>query len=47
MLDALREVTEGKGSDLFLFSYESAIREADVVAADWISGRGSIVKLDD
>ena len=47
MLDALREVTEGKGSDLFLFSHESAIRETDVVAADWISGRGSIVKLDD
>ncbi|MBS4082894.1 MAG: replication-relaxation family protein [Rhizobiales bacterium] len=46
MLDALREVTEGKGSDLFLFGHEAELSSADVVTAGWISGRGAIVRLD-
>ena len=47
MLDALREVTEGKGSDLFLFAQEAALYDTDGVAADWTSGRRAIVRLDD
>lgn len=47
MLDALREVTHGKGSDLFLFAHESELRDKGPLAADWIAGKGGVVRLTD
>lgn len=47
MLDALREVTEGKGSDLFLFATEDELRAKGPLEADWIAGKGSVVGLMD
>lgn len=47
MLDALREITQGKGSDLFLFSDEETIRAHGAVGAEWVSGKGNLVRLAD
>ena len=47
MLDALREVTNGKGSDLFLFAHEEVLRSNGPLEAEWISGKGACVRLTD
>lgn len=47
MLDALREVTQGKGSDLFLFAHEGSLRDRGPLECDWISGRGNLTRLTD
>lgn len=47
MLDALREVTNGKGSDLFLFAHEEALRTGGPLEAEWISGKDACVRLTD
>jgi hypothetical protein len=40
MLDALHEVTGGKGSELFLFTEDDALRETNPLDAVWITGKG-------
>ncbi|WP_292530875.1 replication-relaxation family protein [Methylocystis sp.] len=45
MLDALREVTGGKGSELFLFIEEEALRKANPLEALWITGKGRECRL--
>lgn len=47
MLDALRDVTQGKGSDLFLFAHEEALRASGPLEAEWISGKGACMRLTD
>lgn len=47
MLDALREVTNGKGSELFLFIEEEELRLKNVLDAGWVSGKGNTVRLTD
>lgn len=46
MLDALREVTQGKGSDLFLFADEQSLR-SDILDAVWTTGKGAEIRLTD
>jgi Replication-relaxation len=47
MLDAVREVTNGKGSDLFLFIDEEALRSKNPLDAVWITGKRNNVRLTD
>ncbi len=47
MLDALRDVTEGKGSGLFLFCTEGELEAKGPLEADWTAGKGSVVRLTD
>lgn len=47
MIDALRDVTSGKGSELFLFVAETTLRAASPLDATWTSGKGNAVKLTD
>ena len=47
MLDAQREVTNGKGSDLFLFIDEAKLEFTDPLEAEWVTGKGNRVRLTD
>jgi hypothetical protein len=47
MLDALRDVTNGKGSELFLFIDEDTLRSAHPLEAEWITGKGNRARLTD
>lgn len=47
MLDALREVTQGKGSDLFLFASEEFLRAMSPLEAAWTTGKGAEMRLTD
>ena len=47
MLDALREVTNGKGTEFFLFVDEETLRGTDPLKAPWITGKGNTVRLTD
>ncbi len=47
MLEALKEVTNGKGSDLFLFIDEQQLVSSNPLDAQWLSGKGSYVRLTD
>jgi hypothetical protein len=47
MLDALREVTNGKGSELFLFADEERLRSSSPLDAEWITGKDKVAKLTD
>lgn len=47
MLDALREVTQGKGSDLFLFADENSLQANNPLEAIWTTGKGAEARLTD
>jgi hypothetical protein len=47
MLDALREVTGGKGSELFLFIEEETLRKSNPLDALWVTGNGRECRLID
>ena len=47
MLDALHEITDGRGSNLFLFLDERSLAESDPLQVEWISGRREAVSLID
>jgi hypothetical protein len=47
MLDALHEVTGGKGSELFLFIEDDVLRESNPLEAKWVTGRGRECRLVD
>jgi Replication-relaxation len=47
MLEALREVTNGKGSDLFMFIDEKRLRSCNSLDVEWVTGRGNVAKLTD
>jgi hypothetical protein len=47
MLDALREVTNQKGSELFLFIDEDRLQATDPLNAEWTTGKGNTAKLTD
>jgi hypothetical protein len=40
MLDAVDKITDGKGSNIFLFIDERALSASDPLAASWVSGKG-------
>jgi hypothetical protein len=47
MLEVLGDITDGKGSNIFLFIDERALAESDPLAANWISGKGSRIRIID
>lgn len=47
MLDAVNEITDGRGSALFLFADIGEIAGADPLAYLWLNGKGERVKLTD
>ena len=47
MLDAVDKITDGKGSNIFLFIDERALSTSDPLAASWISGKRLPIRLTD
>jgi hypothetical protein len=47
MLSVVADVTEGKGSNFFLFATASRLADASPVEIDWTTGRGQTVRLTD
>jgi len=45
MINALGDVTAGKGSELFLFVDDETLRSANPLDAIWTSGKGNAVRL--
>lgn len=46
-IDALREVTDGKGSGLFLFATGDQLADKNPLDANWLNGRGGVTKICD
>jgi hypothetical protein len=47
MLSALDTITEGRGSNMFLFADQGTLASADPLDLDWVSGKREIVRLAD
>jgi DNA-binding transcriptional ArsR family regulator len=47
MLEALKRVTEGRGSGMFLFTDEATLTAGNPLDIEWISGKGELVRLTD
>jgi hypothetical protein len=47
MLTAVRSITEGRGSSLFLFTDERTLAAANPLEIEWVSGKGELVRLTD
>ena len=47
MLVALRTITEGTGSNMFLFVDEAKLAAADPLEVEWMSGKAELVRLTD
>lgn len=47
MLDAVEEITDGKGSNFFLFTDKLRLAETSPIDMLWTTGRGELVKLTD
>jgi len=40
MIAALRTITEGRGSNMFLFTDEATLAASNPLDAEWVSGKG-------
>lgn len=47
MLGVVDELTQGRGSAFFLFGYAAMLRKNNLLAAEWVNGKRSAVKLTD
>lgn len=47
MVGAVRNITEGRGSNFFLFADRGALAASDALTVDWLSGKGESVRLTD
>jgi hypothetical protein len=47
MLEALKLITEGKGSSMFLFTDAAALAATNPLDLEWMSGKGELVRLTD
>jgi DNA-binding MarR family transcriptional regulator len=45
MLDALNAVTNGNGSNIFLFIDQAALAASNPLEVEWLSGKGELVRL--
>jgi len=45
MIEAQKEMTDGRGSNLFLFIDDRSLLDSDPLAAAWTSGRGKSVRI--
>jgi len=47
MIDAVNEITDGKGSNFFLFAEKSRLLKKSAIEVQWTTGRGQLVRLTD
>ena len=47
MLDALEAITEGKGSNIFLFADQTGLANSNPLDLRWVSGKRGLVRLAD
>jgi hypothetical protein len=47
MIDAVKEITDGKGSNFFLFAEQSQLAGESPLDVQWTSGKGQRLKLTD
>jgi hypothetical protein len=47
MIDAVKEITDDKGSNFFLFAEKSRLANASPLDVQWTSGKGELVRLTD
>jgi hypothetical protein len=47
MLAALKGITYGKGSNMFLFTDETKLAASNPLDVGWVSGKGEVVRLTD
>jgi hypothetical protein len=47
MIDAVKEITDGKGSNFFLFAEKSQLANASAFGVQWTTGKGELIKLTD
>jgi protein involved in plasmid replication-relaxation len=47
MIDAQRELTDGRGSNIFLFVDEQTLAQSDPLSVPWISGKREVVRITD
>jgi hypothetical protein len=45
MLSALRTITDGRGSNIFLFTDRMALAASNPLELKWLSGKGGAVRL--
>ena len=47
MIEAQRELTDGRGSNIFLFIDEETLAQSDPLNALWTTGKGEVVRVTD
>ena len=47
MVGAVRSITEGRGSNFFLFSNWDNLAATNPLQAEWVSGKGQQVRITD
>jgi hypothetical protein len=47
MIRALERITDGEGSNMFLFANEAQLAASDPLDVEWVSGKGEQVRLTD
>jgi len=47
MLEALKIITEGTGSSMFIFTHEAALAASNPLDLEWMSGKAELVRLTD
>jgi hypothetical protein len=47
MIEAQKEMTDGRGSNLFLFTDDRTLIDRDPLSATWITGKGKLIRLTD
>lgn len=47
MIEAQREITNGRGSNMFLFIDDASLVDTNPLAAQWTTGKGELIRLTD
>jgi hypothetical protein len=47
MIDAVNEITDGKGSNFFLFAEKLRLARMSPIDVQWTTGKGELVRLTD
>ena len=47
MLEALKRITDGRGSSMFLFTNELTLAASNPLDVEWLSGKGELVRITD
>ena len=47
MIEAQKEMTDGRGSNMFLFTDDRSLRESNPLEVLWTTGKGRLVRLAD